>query len=191
MDFFSDNNKELSWEKELVRRAQKEPESFSQLYELNYSKIFGYVLKRTANVEIAKDIVSETFVKALKNIGKFKWKNISFSFWLYRIASNEIVNYFRKNKYKAVSLEDIKEIPSLSIPSAEIIDAEEKLQKHTQFLELHQKIVKLPHLYQEVIVLRFFEKKKIEEVAEILGKKEGTVKSLLYRGLKKLENELS
>lgn len=181
-------NPELKKEKELVKLAQKEPEVFSQLYEENYSKIFGYILKRTANLEVAQDITSETFFKVLKNIRKFKWKNIPFSAWLYRIASNEIANYFRKNKYQPVSFEKISEPISLSNPQIEIIEAEEELARQKEFLELHQKISKLPQSYQEVIALRFFEKKKIKEITEILGKKEGTVKSLLHRGIEKLKN---
>lgn len=181
MDFY------LEKEKELVKQAQQnEPEAFSELYEMNYSKIFGYVLKRVANVEIAQDITSETFFKSLKNIKKFRWKNISFSCWLYRIASNETANYFRKNKYKSISLEKLCEPVNFNTPSNEIIATEDKLKQQTEFLELHQKIKKLKLIYQEVIVLKFFEKKKIKEIAEILGKREGTIKSLIHRSIEKL-----
>ncbi len=178
---------DLELEKELVKRAQKEPEAFSELYELNYSKIFGYVLKRVANLEVAQDITSEIFFKSFKNIKKFKWKNISFSSWLYRIASNEIANYFRKNKYRPVSFEKISEPISLSNPIEDIIEAEEKLKEHKDFLEIQKKLSKIPDIYQEVIVLKFLEKKKIKEICEILGKKEGTVKSLIHRGLERLK----
>ena len=81
-------DEDLEKEKELIKRAQNDPQAFSELYDQNYSKIFGYVLKRVADVEIAQDVTSETFLKSLKNIKRFKWKNISFSCWLYRIASN-------------------------------------------------------------------------------------------------------
>ncbi|XOB40371.1 MAG: RNA polymerase sigma factor [Candidatus Nealsonbacteria bacterium] len=178
----------LKEEKELVKRAKKNLEVFGELYDQYYSQIFGYVLKRTADLEISQDITSETFFKALKNLWQFRWKNISISSWFYRIANNEIANYFRKNKYKPVSLEKIPEPLAVSNPFAEIIEAEQELKKHQDFLILQEKISKLPIKYQEVIILRFFEKKKIEEVAEILGKKEGTVKSLLSRGLEKLRN---
>lgn len=181
-----DKNRRLKLEKELIKQAQKEPEVFSELYQQNYSKIFGYVLKRVASVEIAQDITSETFFKALKNLKKFRWKNISFSSWLYRIASNETVNYFRKNKYKSISLEKFCEPANFNTPSIEIITAEDKLKQQTEFLELHQKIKKLKPIYQEVIVLKFFEKKKIKEIAEILSKREGTIKSLIHRSIKKL-----
>lgn len=182
------NQIDFESEKELVKRARKDPNAFSELYELNYKKIFNYILRRTTNIEIAQDITSETFVKALENIGGFKWKNIRFSSWLYRIASNEIANYFRKNKYKAVSFEKIAPLPSSSNLMEEIIEAEENIQKQKDFLEISRSISKLPPIYQEVISFRFFEKKKISEISEILGKHEGTVKSLLHRGLEKLKD---
>ena len=179
---------DLKEEKELVKKAQKDPEVFVKFYDQYYSRIFGYVLKRIANFEIAQDITSETFFKALKKLWQFRWRNISFSAWLYRIANNEIANYYRKNKHKPVSLEKIPEPIAVCNPSTEIIEAEEELKKHQDFLRIQEKISKFPIKYQEVIALRFFEKKKIKEIAEILGKKEGTIKSLLHRGLEKLKS---
>lgn len=90
---------DLSEEKEFVERARRDPDAFGKLYEQYYSQIFSYVLKRVANIEIAQDITSEIFFKALKNVGQFRWQDISFSFWLYRIATNEITDYFRKDKH--------------------------------------------------------------------------------------------
>jgi len=183
----------LNDEKELIKRAQKEPEIFAKLYDKYYSRIFGYILKRVADLEIAQDITSETFFKALKNLWKFRWKNISISSWFYKIASNEIANYFRKNKKYSTSLDKLLEEKgfeplALHNPETEVLKAQEKLKKHQDFLRIQEKITQLPIKYQEVITLRFFEKKKIKEISEILGKKEGTVKSLLSRGLGKLRN---
>ena len=146
------------------------------------------MLERVANVEIAQDITSEAFFKALKNLGQFHWRNIPFSSWLYRIATNQITDYFRKNKHAVVSLEEISDPISASNPSieAEILEAEEELEKHQDFLILHENISKLPIKYQEVITLRFFENKQIKEITQIVGKREGTIKALLHRGLEKL-----
>lgn len=177
----------LNEEKKIIERAKKDPEAFGKLYDENYQKIFGYILKRVANLDIAKDITSETFLKALKNLWKFRWKNISLSSWLYRIANNEIVNFFRKRRF--ISLEKISEPSTTLNPSTEILEAEEELKKHRDFLKLQKEISKLEIKYQEVITLKFFERKKIREIAEILGKREGTIKSLLHRGLEKLRNE--
>jgi len=174
-------------EKELVERAKKEPEAFGKLYDEYYSKIFGYILKRTANLEIAQDICSETFLKALKNLWKFRWRNIPFSSWLYRIANNETANYFRKKKFKTISLEKISELASNHNPEKEFIEAQRKLKEHQDFLKIQKIILKLPIKYQAVVTLRFFEKKQIKEIADILGKKEGTIKSLLHRGLERLK----
>jgi len=182
---------DLSEEKELVRQAQKAPDAFVQLYDLYYPKIFGYVLRRTANLEAAQDITSETFFNALRKLWQFRWRNISFSAWLYKIATNEVNQYFRKAEYKkSASLEELQEQGFEPIsshnPENELIEAQEKLEQHQDFLEIQVKIVRLPAKYQEVIALRFFEQKQIKEISEILGKKEGTVKSLLHRAVEKL-----
>jgi RNA polymerase sigma-70 factor (ECF subfamily) len=89
-----------------------------------------------------------------------------------------------------VSLEELQEqgfeLLSSHDPENELIEAQEKLEQHQEFLEVQQRIVRLPARYQEVITLRFFEKKQIKEIAEILGKREGTIKSLLHRAVEKL-----
>lgn len=180
----------LKEEKKLIQKAKRNPEVFGKLYDQHYPKIFGYVLKRVANLEIAQDITSEIFFKALKKLWQFHWRNIPFSSWLYRIANNEISNYFRKNKHKPAPLESIPEPFSTSNPSADILEAEEELKRHQDFLALQKEISKLSAKYQEIIILRFFDKKQIKEIAEILGKREGTIKSLLHRGLEKLRQSV-
>jgi RNA polymerase sigma-70 factor (ECF subfamily) len=182
---------DLNEERELVGHAQKDPDAFAELYDLYYPKIFGYVLRRSANLEAAQDITSETFLKALKKLWQFQWRSISFSSWLYKIATNEVNQHYRKAEYrKSVSLEELQErgfeLLSPRDPENELIEAQEKLKQHQDFLEIQGKIVRLSAKYQEVIALRFFEKKQIKEIAEILGKKEGTIKSLLHRAVEKL-----
>jgi len=182
---------DLSEEKRVVGQARKSPDAFAQLYDEYYPRIFGYVLRRSANLEAAQDITSETFLKALGKLWQFRWRNVSFSSWLYKIATNEINQYFRKAEYKkCVSLEELQEQGFEPVsphdPENELIEAQEELKQHEEFLEIQQKIVRLPTKYQEVITLRFFEKKQIKEIAEILGKREGTIKSLLHRAVEKL-----
>lgn len=181
---------DLNEEKELIKRAQQDLKVFGEIYDQYYPKIFGYIFKRTANLEIAQDITSETFFKALKNVWQFRWRNISFSSWLYKIATNEINQYFRKGKYKFISLDILEkqgfEPISLHNPEVDLIEAQQELQRHQDFLICQRKISQLNIKYQEVIALRFFEKKQIKEIGEILGKSDGTVKSLLHRGLEKL-----
>ena len=183
---------DLEQEKNLVERAKNDIEAFGQLYDTYYSQILGYVLKRTANIEFTQDITSEVFFKALNSLQKFQWRGVPFSAWLYRIANNEISNHFRKNGKRQLELDKISNSITYSEPSSEseVLAAENELKKYEDFLILHENIARLPARYQEVIVLRFFENKRIHEIAEILGKREGTVKSLLHRCLEKLRKSM-
>ena len=83
----------------LVEKAKTDKEAFVRLYDFYYPKIFGYVFRRTLELERTKDITSETFLKAYLNIGRFQWKKIPFSSWLFRIATNEMNMADRKKKY--------------------------------------------------------------------------------------------
>jgi RNA polymerase sigma-70 factor (ECF subfamily) len=94
-------------EKRLIEQAKSDPEAFGVIFDAYYPDIFGYILRRTANVEVARDIASETFFKAFRNLSKFRWRGISISSWLYRIASNEIISFFRHKKYEPESLDEL------------------------------------------------------------------------------------
>ena len=185
---------DLKHEKELVERAGKDPEAFGALFDEYYSKIFGYILKRVGVVAIAEDIVSEVFYKAQKSLWRFSWQNVPFSAWLYRIAINEINGYFRKGSFRrSVSLDALMEGADFEIADAndiarELEDAEQVLERHALFLLIRKEIARLPLKYQEVVTLRFFENKKVGEIAVILNKKESTIKSLLSRALGQLRD---
>ena len=124
---------------------------------------------------------------------EFKWRNISISSWLYRIATNEINNYFRRKKYKPDSLNRLIDNYNFNIADDKETE-KEKLEKeltaYTEFLKVQKALKEIDVKYQEVISLRFFEKKSIKEISEILDKKEDTIKSLLSRGLEKIRNKI-
>lgn len=183
----------LEAEQSLVLRSKTDVDAFAELYEANYSLILNYVIRRTGNVDLAKDIVSDTFLKAMENIQRFQWRNVPFSAWLYRIANNEINQTYRTTKKQAISLDQLQEEHGFEVESSElteeIINAQAELdERHQQFLYYQKKLLELPIKYQEVISLRYFEDKSMKEIAEILDKREGTIKSLLHRGLEKLRN---
>jgi RNA polymerase sigma-70 factor (ECF subfamily) len=186
---------DLSEEKQLVELAQRDPQVFAKVYDHYYPRIFQYALKRTADVHLAQDITSETFFKALKKLWQFRWRNLPFSSWLYRIATNEVNQYFRKRKYHAASLDEMQESGFEPIangnPETELIEAQEKLKHQLDFLACQRIVSQMDVKYQEVIALRFFERKEIKEIGQILGKSEGTIKSLLHRGLEKLQKAMS
>ena len=182
----------LEQEKQLIKKAKIDKRYFANIYDQYYNNIFGYILKRVANPALAQDITSEVFYKAMANLWKFKWKNISISSWLYRIATNEVNYYFRKSKYHSLSLDKLIDQNGLEIPDPnslqnELIEAEDILQQHKEFVRIQKYIATLPIHYQEVITLKYFENKSIKEISLILNKKEGTIKSLLSRGMSKLK----
>lgn len=182
---------EKETEKLLVETIQKDPHQFGILFDEYYTVIFNYVFRRLGDYDITKDILSETFLKAFLNIGKFRWKGVPISFWLYRIANNEIQQSFRREKYRPGSLDLIVESKGWDTPDPASTpevkrQAEKEIQRDADFLFIQQEIKKLPAIYQEVLALRYFEQKSIKEIAAIIDKKEGTIKSLLSRGVSKL-----
>ena len=182
-------------EEQLLKDIENDPQKFGEVYEAFHNKIFGYVYRRTTDYEAASDITAETFLKAYVNISKFKWNNISLLYWLYKIATNELNKYFNSHKYKPFSLSRIQEeygidITDHSNAETESMKLQNELEKHQEFMRINDSIRMLDIKYQEVISLRFFEHKSIKEIAIILTKKEGTVKSLLSRGIEKLKENI-
>lgn len=180
---------DIDQEKELIRRAKADPAAFGRLYDAYYPKIFGYALRRTGSLEAAQDITAETFFKALSRLWQFRWRGVPFSAWLYRIATNELNQYYRKGG-RTVSLEVLRaqgfDPASAHTPEGELVEAQAELERHRDFLAYQAAISRLGQKYQEALALRFFEHKKFSEIASILGKSEGTVKSLVHRGLEQL-----
>lgn len=181
-------------EHKLIEQAKTDPEAFGLIYDEYYKKILAYTVRRTNSVVIAEEIVSETFIKAYKGLPKFKWRGISIEAWLFRIAINELRMHFRRNP-PSTSLDELYQegfvLQDDYDLAQEALEAQEKLARHKQFIRAQELIYSLPEAYQDVLVLRFVERKKISEIAQIIDKKEGTVKSLLSRGLARLRKELA
>ncbi len=182
----------LEQERELLLRIQSDRKEFGILFDHYYKPIFGYLYRRTGTYDLAKDMAAETFLKAFLKIDSFVWKDIAISSWLYRIATNEANQFFRKRKYKAAALESM-----VDFDLATQVDGEEErqaleteLKQHDDFILIQQKLSLLNIRYQEVIALRYFENKDNREISAILGKPEGTIKSLLSRGLEKLRRRV-
>ena len=179
-------------ENELLDRIKRNPSDFSELFTLYYKPIFGYILRRTGDFDTTSDIAADTFLKAFKNISGFTYQGISIKVWLYRIATNEVNQYFRYKK-KHNSLFERYDFADRNIFENQLAndrkELELEMQKHHMFLTVLKELKTLPLKYQEVISLRYFEGKDNKEVAEILNVNEGTLKSLLSRGIEKLRKK--
>lgn len=179
-------------DRELVARAQKDPDAFGQIFDVYHPQILRYCIHRTADIELGRDLAASTFFKAMKQLRGYRWQGIPLSAWLYRIATNEIASHFRAKRL--VSLDDMLE-QGYELADAhdihdELVSAQFELERHAQWLSVHAELKTLPLKYQEVIMLRFFEDKNLVEIAQILGKRHGTIKSLMSRGLAKLRQQM-
>jgi RNA polymerase sigma-70 factor (ECF subfamily) len=177
-------------EKELAIRAQKDPEAFGQIFDYYYPIICRFVFKRVGSVEVAQDITSETFFQALKNLWRYRITKKPFKAWLFRIAVVQIAQYYRKKgKVYEMTLEYAPQLVASESSSADYDikqdhDADDAVHS---FKELHGLLSQLSEIQHTVLTLRYFENKKIQDIAEILGIKENTIKSHIRRGLQKLE----
>ncbi len=177
---------------ELLNRIKQNSEEFSELFKMYYKYIFGDILRRTGNFDDTADIAADTFFKAFRHIDKFSYRGISIKVWLYPIATNELNQYFRHiQKHNSLfgSIDFENKTASNQFMHDDKKKMEHELQKHDQFLAVLKHLKTLPTQYQEVIALRYFEAKENKEIAEILDIKEGTLKSLLSRGLEKLREK--
>jgi len=174
----------LEQEKNLIERAKYSSEAFGELYDMYYDRIFGYVLRRSADIDTAKDITSEVFFKALKNLGKFRWQGVPFSHWLYRIANREIINHYYSRK-REVNYETVSR-PGNDSVRQKLTVSRDTINAYDDYLDIHRYISRLSLKHQEVIALRYFENLSMSEISQILQKPEGTVKSELHRGIDNL-----
>jgi RNA polymerase sigma-70 factor (ECF subfamily) len=179
-------------EVDLLNIIRNTPEKFSELFRQYYKPIFGYILRRTGNFDDTADIAADTFLKAFRNINNFRYTGISVKIWLYRIATNEVNLWFRHRQkhnslFERVNIEDKNIFNNYLAEDRNEIESE--LQKHEQFMLVLKELKTLPVKYQEVISLRYFEGKDNKEIADILHINEGTLKSLLSRGLEKLRKK--
>jgi RNA polymerase sigma-70 factor (ECF subfamily) len=172
-------------EKELVLRAASSMEAFSELYAYYVDGIYGYVYRRVGSEKDAEDITARTFEKALGGIGGFKWKGASFCSWLVRIASNTVVDHYRREgRMKRIDLEEV--LPRLEADD----DPTGGVEKHEERLMLADALGHLPERYRVVVELKFVDDLENEVIADMLGCSRGNLAVRLHRALKALRREI-
>jgi RNA polymerase sigma-70 factor, ECF subfamily len=177
-------------ERDLIERAKYSKDAFGELYDMHYEIVLGYTFRRTADIEIAKDITSAVFFKALENVKGYQWKGIPFAHWLYRIANHEIVNQYDRRKCEIGQSQRLSH-NSETLNSQNGQASQTKIETDEEYYDLQRCIAKMASKYQEVIALKYFEDKETREIAIILGKPEGTIKSLLHRAIEQLRKMMT
>jgi len=171
---------ELEEEWQLIQKAQKDRQRFGPLYSRNYEAVFRFIFNRIADTETTADICSITFLKAVDKLESYRFKGKPFICWLYRIASNEVSQYYRKNnKNRVVILEDrYAETIKDEIGNAEELEINlSKLEKAIRMLSPED---------MEMVRMRFFEKMSFRDIGDILEIEENNAKVKNHRIIDKL-----
>lgn len=168
--------REEASERLLVEAAQKDPGRFIELYDQNFDQVYAFVAKRVRDRDLAEDLTADVFHKALANLPKFDWRGVPFAAWLIRIAANLITDHWNRSSREIV--ED---------PQQTSTDSVEQFSEQAHLFGL---VDQLPYDQKKVIALRFAEGKTIKEIARDLGRSEGAIKQLQFRGLQTLRAQL-
>ncbi len=168
---------------ELIARIQKgELELFAEIYELFAQKIYAFIFYKTFHRETAEDITSQTFTRALEKIRSFDSRKGSFNSWIYAIARNSVIDFYRTKK-DSKNIDDVFDLASETDISVEF-------DSQAEFTEIRAALRKISPRQREIILLRIWEGLKFREIAEVLGKSEAAVKMDFARGLKSLKKEI-
>ncbi len=191
----------------LVSAAQQDPEAAGRLYDKYYGAVFGYIYHSTLDRCVTEDLTSNVFLAAFRHLGRYRWQQIPFRAWLYRIATNEIRMYYRRRKRERVARPNWFDRGCPDAPDGMGRHAQAALGRGThvedaappadagpaaaeEYRLLHRALMELKLKYRTAIILQYFEGKTIAEIASITGQREGTIKSQVHRGLAQLQEIL-
>ncbi|MBT9394023.1 sigma-70 family RNA polymerase sigma factor [Hymenobacter sp. NST-14] len=170
----------------LIRAAveNNDEKAYAELMHIYKKPVYHVVLKMVRNPDDAEDLTIEAFAKAFRNLHKFN-PEFAFSTWLFRIATNNCIDFIRKNKIKTMSIDSAIKIDNGDEITIDFRDQNLNPQETTiknQKIEIMQHVVsRLPDKYQRLVTLRYFDELSYEEIATELKAPLGTVKAQLHR----------
>tara|TARA_X000000368_G_C22759834_1_gene592211 strand:+ start:132 stop:728 length:597 start_codon:yes stop_codon:yes gene_type:complete len=181
---YHQSQKQLLSENDIVEAAKKDPKQFEALYKKYYEQIFRYIHQRMDDKEMAFDITSQVFLKAMINLPKYKYKGVPFSSWLYRIAMSEVYQSFK----------DKKSTRTVNVDTSNVEDIIEEVEEDNTG-EMREALIEvigdLPEVELQIIEMRYFEKRSYREIGDILGMTENNAKVKAYRIVEKLKKSFS
>jgi len=173
-------------EQALIQRAIDDPDAFQELYTRYVRRVYSYVASRIGHRQDAEDVVSEVFLRVIKNLDQLRQRQqTSFAAWLFVIARHAIADHYRKNGHS-------EEYISLDV--AELCAPAEKQPDHLlshneESAYLYSLILTLPERKREIITLRFYGGLRNQEIAKVLGIGEKTVSAYLSRAVNDLQEK--
>lgn len=173
--------KGLDLENKLIEEAKQDSEKFAVIYDKYVEQIFRYVMRRVGDQDLAEDLVSQTFFDALSHLKSYEYRGYPFSSWLYKIAHNNVLKWYRVNsRTQKVDLEDIAELRSEE-------DVEAQVDARSEREDINGLLDKLDYEDREIIRLKYFEEVSNIEISQVMGITPNNVGVKLYRALKKLK----
>ena len=171
-------------EEQLIQRAiNGDQDAFTRIYDLHFDKIYRYIYVKVHSQAEAEDLTQDVFIKAYQALHSYKWRDLPFTAWLFKIAHNRVIDYIRQvSKEKRASLDEAGAISS----GDPVYITEQNYEMYQLKIALDQ----LPDAQREVATLRFISELSISEVAMTLGKSEGTVKALQFNAVASLRKLL-
>jgi RNA polymerase sigma-70 factor (ECF subfamily) len=174
---------------QLVEAAKAgDTDAFAALYDRYLDTVYRYVYYRVGSRQLAEDLTSETFLRALRRIGTFTWQGRDFAAWLVTIARNLVADHFKSSRFRLeITTADMVSTESRS-DTAE--GPENAVMRAWTNLALLEALKRLNPQQQECLVLRFLQGLSVAETARIMGKNEGAIKTLQYRAVRTLASLL-
>lgn len=176
----------LAIQEDHIQSAKIDPETFDFFYVHYYHRIFRFCYGRTRRRDAAEDLTAETFLKALDNLGGYRWSGVSFGAWLYRIAANEIKKWYRLNA-KRLETERSTNILGEDLLVGDEPDPERRVMLAQERALLAKYIARLDLDDQAYLDLRYREGLSTKEIAVIAGVPWGTIASRISRSIKRLQ----
>ncbi len=173
-------------EENLIERAKTNAEAFGALYERYVDRVYSYIYYRIGDTHEAEDLTARVFYRALGHIGDYRQRGAPFAAWLYRIAHNLVANWHRdQSRRHLVRLDDLGGLPERGDGPGRQVEQDEEART------LLAAIRTLPAERQQVLILKFADELSNAEIARIMGRSEGAIKSLYHRTLLALRDDLS
>ena len=162
-----------------IKTALRDPKKFEVLYNRYYENIFRFCYQRSRDYDLAGDLTSQVFVKAMKKLNQYKDKKKGFSSWLISIAFNEVNDFYRKSQKDRTVRIDVSHLS--------FIHLNDEADKEDLRIELGHALNRLQESDLQLIEMKYFEKRSHDEICQILNISEGNARIRLHRALYKLK----
>jgi RNA polymerase sigma-70 factor (ECF subfamily) len=170
---------DIDCERSLVAACRSDPSAFGRLYDFYAPRILGFVYRRVRDYTLAEDLTSVTFQRAFENVRRASFRNQSFGGWLYRVASNAVIDHYRRDR-RTMSLALLLGRDDFSDTCVDILAS--ALDRD----EIRRGLYAVPEMHREVLILRYFDDLDADEICVILGCSKEALSGKLQRALRAL-----